>query len=68
MFPCVYLRCLISLHAVHVCRDENASGHHHYNKMQMSDGNSTCQVVNKIIRSPNRTNRPNRQACKGHCH
>ena len=26
---------------------------------------TTCQVVNKIIRSPNRTNRPNRQTCKG---
>ena len=33
--------------------------------MQLSHGNSTCQVVNKIIRSPNRTNRPNRQTCKG---
>ena len=33
--------------------------------MQLLDGNSTCQVVNKIIRSPNRTNRPNRQTCKG---
>ena len=33
--------------------------------MQLSDGNSTCQVVNKIIHSPNRTNRPNRQTCKG---
>ena len=28
-------------------------------------GNSTCRVVNKIFHSPNRTNRPNRQACKG---
>ena len=45
------------------CCDENASGHHHYNKMQLSDG--SCQVVNKIIRSLNRTNRPNRQTCKG---
>ena len=26
MFPCVYLRCLFSRHAVHVCWDENASG------------------------------------------
>ena len=25
MFPCVYLRCLFPLHAVHVCWDENAS-------------------------------------------
>ena len=33
--------------------------------MQLSDGNSTCQVLNKIIRSPNRTNRPNQQTCKG---
>ena len=32
--------------------------------MQLSDGNSSCQV-NKVIHSPNRTNRPNRQACKG---
>ena len=47
------------------CCDGNASGHHHYNKMQLSDGNSTCQVVNKIIRLPNRTNRPNPQASKG---
>ena len=62
-FPCVYPRCLVPLHAA--CCDENASGHHHYNKMQLSDGNSTCQVVNKIIRSPNRTNRPNGQASKG---
>jgi len=38
MFSCVYLRCLFSLHAVHVYCDENASGHH-YNKMQLSDGN-----------------------------
>ena len=56
-FPVVYPRCLFSLHAV--CCDENASGHHHYNKMQLSDGNSICQVVNKIIHSPNR------QTCKG---
>ena len=48
------------LHAV--CCDQNASGHHHHNKMQLSDGNSTCQVVNKIIHSPNR---PNRQTSKG---
>ena len=27
------------------------------NQMQLSDGNSTCQVVNKIIRSPNRQTR-----------
>ena len=27
--------------------------------------NSTCRVVNKIFHSPDRTNRPNRQACKG---
>ena len=62
-FPCVYPRFLFSLHAVSC--DENASAHHDYNKMQLSDGNSTCQVVNKIIYSPNRTNRPNRQTCKG---
>ena len=68
-FPCVYLRCSFSLHAVHVGWDENASGHLHYNKMQLlSDGNSTRQHVDKIIRSPNRTKRPNRQTCKGHCH
>ena len=48
---------LVQLHAT--CCDENASGHHHYNKMQYSHGDSTCQVVNKIIRSPNR------QTCKG---
>ena len=44
------------------------SGHHQYNKMQLSGGNSTCKVVKKIIRSLNRTNRPNRpnrQTCKG---
>ena len=35
MFPCVYLWCLFSLHAVHVCWDEYASGHLHYNKMQL---------------------------------
>ena len=68
MFPCVYLRCLFSLHAVHVCWDENASGLLHYNKMQSSNGNSPRQVVDKIIPSPNRTNRPNWQTCKGHCH
>ena len=33
--------------------------------MQLSGGNSTCKVVKKIIRSLNRTNRPNRQTCKG---
>ena len=33
--------------------------------MQLSDGNSICHVVNKFIRSLNRTNRPNRQTCKG---
>ena len=32
--------------------------------MQLSDGNSTCQVVNKIIHLPNRKNRPNLQTCK----
>jgi len=32
-----YTRCSVSLHAA--CCDENASGHHHYNKMQVSDGN-----------------------------
>ena len=34
-FPRVYPRCSVSLHAA--CCDENASGHHHYNKMQLSD-------------------------------
>ena len=29
---------------------------------------TTRHVVNKSIRSPNRTNRPNQQTCKGHCH
>ena len=28
---------------------------------------TTRHVVNKSIRSPNRTNRPNQQTCKGHC-
>ena len=31
-FPCVYLQGLFSLHAV--CCDKDASGHHHYNKME----------------------------------
>ena len=62
-FSLCYPRCLVPLHAA--CCDENASGHHLYNKMQLSDGNSTCQVVKNIIRSPNRTNRPSRQTCKG---
>ena len=34
MFHCVYLRCLLSLHAVHVCCDEKASGHHHFKGTQ----------------------------------
>ena len=37
MFPAfifgVYFHCML-----HVCCDENASGHHHYNEMQFSDG------------------------------
>ena len=49
MFPCVYLRCLFSLHTVLVCCDENASG-------------NTCRIIQKILHSPNRTNRSNRQA------
>ena len=32
-----YTRCSFSLHAA--CCDKNASGHHHYNKMQVSDWN-----------------------------
>ena len=29
----------VYFHCIHVCCDENASSHHHYNKMQLSDGN-----------------------------
>ena len=67
MFPCVYLRCLFSLHPVHVVAT----------KMQAVTitiircncrVETTRHVVNKSIRSPNRTNRPNQQTCKGHCH
>ena len=58
----------VYFHCIHVCCDENASGHHHYNKMQLSDGNYSSRRVIKSIRSPNRTNRPNQQTCKGHCH
>ena len=36
-FPCVCPRCYIR--CKHVCCDKNASGHHHYNKMQLSDAN-----------------------------
>ena len=61
--PSAYPRCLVSLHAAYC--DENASGPHHYKKMKSSDGNSTCHVVNTVFHSPNRTNRPNRQACEG---
>ena len=49
------------MHAVHVGTKMQAFAYA-INKMQLSDGNSTRQVVDKIIRSPNR------QTCKGHCH
>ena len=46
-------------------RLKNEVNLHVYPRCLFSLIDSTCQVVNKIIRSPNRTNRPNRQTCNG---
>ena len=41
----VYFHCML-----HVCCDENASGHHHYNKMQFSDGEHNMSIIFSIRR------------------
>ena len=61
-FPCSLkpLGGALYFHCIHVCCDENASGHHHYNKMQLSDGNYSSRRVILSVQRIERIGRINK--------